>query len=111
MQGEGVVTKYEYNGSDHRALAAYRDGIRFTFTGGRMTCSVGNEVRSTWDVELSPSSVPRAFTKTRSDKLFVMKGIYRFEGAELIVCEDQRGTQPTEFDSKGGRYLIVMKRR
>src|SRR5262245_10567873 len=70
MQGTWVVVKYEHDGADH--LASYREQIRFTFQGKRMTCSLNDDVRSTWDVELSPGPAPRSITKTAVDKPFVM---------------------------------------
>jgi uncharacterized protein (TIGR03067 family) len=111
MQGTWVVVKYEHDGGDH--LASYREEIRFTFRGGRMTCSLNDDVRSTWDVELSPASVPRAITKTKvGGAAFVMRGIYRFEGERLVICQDNGdGKRPAEFDSRGNRWLIVMRRR
>ena len=110
MQGTWVVVKYELNKAD--ILARYSQEIRFTFRGKRMTCSLNDDVRSTWDVELSPGSSPRAITETEASKSLVMRGIYRFEGDRLVICHDSgQGARPTEFDSEGSRYLIVLRRR
>jgi uncharacterized protein (TIGR03067 family) len=111
MQGLWVVVKYEHGGRDH--LSQYREHICFRFQGKGMTCELDGEVRSRWVVELSPASTPRALTKKGLDQKWVMNGIYRFEGESLVICQDagNNGPRPTEFDSRGDRYLIVMRRR
>jgi uncharacterized protein (TIGR03067 family) len=111
MQGLWVVVKYEHGGLDH--LSQYREQICFRFQGKGMTCELDGEVRSRWVVELSPAPTPRALTKTGVDQKWLMNAIYRFEGQDLVICEAgaNNGPRPTEFDSKGNRYLIVMRRR
>jgi uncharacterized protein (TIGR03067 family) len=110
MQGLWVVVKYERDGRD--LLPRFREQLRIRFQGRRITCERGGEVRSRWDVELAPRSSPRTLIKTRDDRAVVTKAIYRFDGENLIICQDNGdGVRPTRFDSRGGRYLIVLRRR
>jgi uncharacterized protein (TIGR03067 family) len=110
LQGTWVVIRLEHDRRDY--LAGSRDEILFTFRGRSMTLTQNGEVGPLWDVELSPGSTPRALTKTRADRGAVRRGIYRFDGERLIICqENDDGVRPTRFDSRGDRCLIVLKRR
>jgi uncharacterized protein (TIGR03067 family) len=105
------VTRYERNGSDH--APAFDGSLSIRFQGDRMSYVMGkNDVRSTWVFVLSPGPAPRALTATRDDRLYVNHGIYRFAGDKLVICFNERGgPRPTEFDSRGNRFLLELRRR
>lgn len=109
MQGTWVVTRYEYNGTDN--VASFASDLLIRFEGNRLSFVRRENVVSTWDFVLTPGS-PRALTRTLvGSSTRVARGIYRIEGDKLILCDDHGGTRPTEFDSRGGRWVIEMRRR
>jgi uncharacterized protein (TIGR03067 family) len=109
IQGTWEVIQYERGGSD--LLRSYKE-VRIAFEGGRMTFHFDGRIGSRWDFVLEPASRPRALTRTHvGSKGRVARGIYRFEGDRLILCDHHSGPRPTEFDSKGNHYLIVLRRR
>jgi uncharacterized protein (TIGR03067 family) len=111
MQGLWEVVKYERAGSD--LVPQINAKVCYRIEGKRMTSVVDGNDGPYWNLELSPSSSPRALDKTLClDSSFVTKAVYRFEGRDLVICQENGdGVRPTDFDSQQDRSLIVLKRR
>src|SRR5262249_43228652 len=96
MQGVWVVFEYKVEGGD--LVGKFRETFCFRFEGSRLTCTTGDAVCSRWDLTLSPGSAPREITKKEVGGRCVLRGIYRFEGDELVICQDDgEDRRPTEF--------------
>jgi uncharacterized protein (TIGR03067 family) len=108
LQGTWVVVKYQSNGRD---VLGQPGSYLFTFEGRRTVCVMNNH-RSEWTFELSAAASPRHITSKEVKTNVLLKGIYRFEGDNFVLCERVGdGPRPTAFGSSENTTLLVMRRR
>src|SRR5262249_52774809 len=81
--GAGGGGKDQRNGRD---VLGQPGSYLFTFEGRRTVCVMNNH-RSEWTFELSAAASPRHITSREAKTNVLLKGIYRFEGDNFVLCE------------------------
>lgn len=78
------------------------------FTGDMVLMKVGGapvEKKYTIDPTKTPHTIDFVYLPNNR----VSRGIYRFDGDQLIICFDRaQGARPLTFSSKGGKYRVLL---
>ncbi len=82
--------------------------------GDRWTVSEADRIVARFTINLDPVKTPKTIDLVDTEKKSLIRGIYRFEGDALTVCDRfaEKGDRPTEFSAKpdSGALQFVLKR-
>jgi uncharacterized protein (TIGR03067 family) len=108
LQGTWKITEITVDGKEVEAASA--ETIRFVFDGKTL------EYRSSTENEkgtyrLDPTVGPRAIDMINKEDKLISRGIYKFDGDDLIWCYVRSTAidRPSEFASKPGTKVILLR--
>lgn len=68
-----------------------------------------SESQFTIDATKKPKEIDTVFKDKRTT--LTTRGLYRFDGDQLVVCTSSTEVRPPTFDSKEGRTIMVLRRK
>lgn len=103
LDGEWVIAKYVLSGKELYQVT----GQEIRIGGGKIVLANGLEVTYKTDKKADPAQIDLASARNKTE---VIKGIYKFDKGELILCfpKGGQGDRPTKFESPAGTDVILL---
>lgn len=109
LQGTWELTKVVLGGTDQ---TKEKKGATLVFQKNRLTLNDGPNKAEQLTVTLDPKQKPPHIDLSPANDNRPVKGIYKLQKDELTIAFTEAGQErPKDFDAKGVRGLLVMKRQ